>query len=253
MPDEIINYENKEQLKNMVSWNQKIENNIISLGQKSKGYKIMHIQESRKLSTYYEWLMYFGIILGPMSGLLSGIGSTLNPDAPTTFPIISACVAFMSGIFVAITKFGKFDEKSTSHKLAASKYTSLESNVSRQLTISRDSRLNAVQYLEYVGKSFDELFTTSPLVSRTIYEKYIKIAAMNGLCVPDEYNIKIDINTPQLSTLFNNKNTSVEETKEMQKDQVKRSSIVYSNIPELNKYSDGRMEYEMNRLLELSK
>ena len=32
----------------------------------------------------------------------------------------------MSGVVVAITKYGKFEEKSSCHKLAASKYTSLE-------------------------------------------------------------------------------------------------------------------------------
>ena len=265
MSSELKEIDKSIELKRYVSWDNSIENNIISIGQKSKGYKIMHIQESRRLSICYDILMYLGILSGPLSGLLSGIGSSLNPDAPTTFPIISACIAFISGIFVAVIKFGKFEEKSTSHKLAASKYTSLESNVSRQMTLSREHRLNAIQYLEYVGKSFDELFSSSPLVSRHIYENYIKLASINGLCIPDEYNIKIDINNSHIVNITNNtqqtqqtnntQDISKNITKNMETKDIQKKHNLYSNnnICELNTYSDGRMGYEMNRLLELSK
>ena len=106
----------------------------------------------------------------------------------------------MSGIVVAITKFGKFEERSSHHKLAASKYTSLESNVRRQLILCRTDRINAGQYLEWIGNSFDELFLASPLVARNIYEKYVELAHKNGISVPDEYEITINIDEKIPST-----------------------------------------------------
>jgi hypothetical protein len=36
-----------------VSWNHNIEQNVKEIGEKSKGYKIMHIQEARKISQLY--------------------------------------------------------------------------------------------------------------------------------------------------------------------------------------------------------
>ena len=93
--------------KTNITWNNKIEKNITEIGEKSKGYKIMHIQEARKIGKLYSRLMDAGIALGPLAGLLSGIGAILNPG-PVTFPIMAACVGFFSGIIVAITKRGKF-------------------------------------------------------------------------------------------------------------------------------------------------
>ena len=130
----------------------------------------MHIQEAHRISKQHKWLMYSGIFLGPLTGLLSGIGAITNTStSPIKWAIAAACTGFISGIVVAVTKFGKFEEKSSHHKLAASKYTSLESNVRRQLIMCRTDRVNAVKYLEWIGNSFDDLFITSPLVSRSIH------------------------------------------------------------------------------------
>lgn len=277
-----------------VSWNHNIEQNVKEIGEKSKGYKIMHIQEARRISQLYRRLMYAGIALGPLSGLLSGIGTILNPsNDPVEFPIASMCVAFLSGIVVAITKYGKFEEKRSHHKIAASKYTGLESNVRRQLVLCRSDRVNAGQYLEYVGSNFDDLFLASPLVTKGIYDNYVTVAKDNGIVIPDEYGLTIHVDEMYQKNKFNEmKNvsainvnessssfTSEEEKVELKiaeprdapktkipspestkrqrltlgeetfkgNKEVKRTGI-FTHFPEMNKYSDGRMEYEMQRM-----
>ena len=263
-----------------VSWTSIMEKNVKEIGEKSKGYKIMHIQQAHKVSKKYKCLMYLGICLGPLSALLSGIG-TLNPDAPIKFPILSACVGFTAGVVVAITKFGKFEEKSSHHKIAASKYTSLESNIRRQLMICRNNRVNAAKYIEWIGNSFDDLFLASPLVTRKIYTNYVKIARKNGIAIPDEYNLTIDINQPyQIQKLNEIKDVTIIEINESNSDnnetdtktdeikidiietqpnenttfkgktKIKRTETL-SNFHELNEFSDGRMGYEMKRMMGL--
>jgi hypothetical protein len=270
-----------------ISWSKSIEKDVKDIGEKSKGYKIMHIQESRKMSKTYKLLMYTGIILGPISGLLSGIGATLNPDEHVTFPIISGFVAFISGIVVAITKYGKYEEKVYHHKIAASKYTGLESNVRRQLVLCRPDRINAVQYLEYIGSNFDDLFLASPLVSKCIYDDYVIVAKNNGIVIPDEYGLTIHIDNMYQKDKFDemrnisvidvnrspfSKNLTIEvPVNSEQKIHTPKSSYSIQNdgserlsgnkkvkrtgsviiFPELNKYSDGRMEYEMKRMMGL--
>ena len=277
-----------------VSWNDNIEQSIQEIGEKSKGYKIMHIQESRKISQYYKHLMYAGITLGPLAGLISAIGAiidTSNTTSPVELPITSTCIAFISGLVVAITKYGKFEEKSSHHKQAASKYTSLESNVRRQLVLPKTERVDAVKYLEYVGSSFDDLFSTSPLVSKQIYEQYVTIAKQNGIVVPDEYGLTVNIdksfqhrkfNEMKNTSAININNSSVSSTQEVtpksvalqindspesknksvspetlrrhrdsiDATEIKRSGT-FTHFPDLNKFSDGRMEYEMERLMGL--
>lgn len=261
-----------------VNWTIIMEKNVKEIGEKAKGYKIMHIQEAHKVNKKYKCLMYLGICLGPLSALLSGIGATLNPDAPVTFPIASACSAFIAGIVVAITKFGKFEEKVSNHRIAASKYTSLESNIRRQLILCKNNRVNAAKYIEWIGNSFDDLFMASPLITRKVYTNYVKIAKINGITIPDEYSLTIDINQPYQIQKFNeikdvtaiqinesdshneDPNNEIKIDIETQpnenmtfkgKTTIKRTEIL-SNFPELNEFSDGRMGYEMNRMIGLS-
>ena len=254
-----------------VSWTNIMEKNVKEIGEKAKGYKIMHIQQAHKVSKKYKCLMYLGICLGPLSALLSGIGATLNPDAPIKFPIASACTGFITGLVVAITKFGKFEEKSSHHKIAASKYTSLESNIRRQLIICRNDRVNAAKYIEWIGNSFDDLFLASPLVGRKVYTNYTKIARKNGITIPDEYDITININQPYQTQKFNemkdistikvnesNSHNDEIKTKPQLSDhitfkgktKIKRTDTL-NNLPELNEFSDGIMKYEMTRMMGL--
>lgn len=262
-----------------VSWTGIMEKNVKEIGEKAKGYKIMHIQQAHKVSNKYKMLMYLGICLGPLSALLSGIGATLNPDAPVKFPIASACAGFIAGIVVAITKFGKLEEKSSHHKIAASKYTSLESNIRRQLILCRNNRVNAAKYIEWIGNSFDDLFMASPLINKNIYTNYVKIAKKNGITIPDEYDLTININQPyqiqklnemkDITTIEINEsnsenkenNNNINEIKidiENQKNenmsfkgdtQIRRTNE-FSNFPELNEFSDGRMGYEIKRMMD---
>jgi hypothetical protein len=263
-----------------VRWNSNIEHDVHVIGEKSKGYKIMHICEARKVTSRYTLLMYSGIILGPLAGLISAIGSITNPDAPITIPLVSSCISFISGIVVAIIKYGKFEEKSSHHKIAASKYTSLESNVRRQLVLNWKDRVSASYYLEYVGSNFDELFLNSPLIDKKTYDDYTKIANKYGIIVPDEYGLTIKIcDTYKLDKLDEIKNVSkinisdddtllIESTKNYNKQKIQdntntettdtlivekiiKRGETTSQLSELNKYSDGRMEYEMNRMMGL--
>lgn len=243
-----------------ISWDKNIEKNILSIGEKAHGYRLMHIQESRNMSHIYEQLMYSGILLGPLAALLSGIQTIIAPDDSDVYlPIAVTCIGFISGIVVAITKYGKFEEKSSSHKLAASKYTSLESNVRRQLILSRNNRVNAEEYLEYIGKSFDELFTSSPLVANKTYENYVQIAKENGLTIPDEYKITINSNEKlykSVSAIDSKENANLRDVTDhtedgfiSEKSTTPRRINTISHFSDVNKFSDGRIVYEMNRMM----
>ena len=280
-----MNFDKNDEHIQYVHWNEDIEKNVYEIGEKSKGYKIMHIKEAINVSFRYDLLMYSGILLGPIAGLLSAIGSILSPnDSPTTFPIVSACLAFISGIVVAATKYGKFEEKSSHHKMAASKYTSLESNIRRQLILYRENRQNAAQYLEWIGNSFDDLFTGSPLVTDIIYNEYIKIAKENGLVIPDEYvtDIKDHYKKEKISEIkdvslinINTSLTSSPKNKVVIKEKINeikgvslinintaltsspKNKIVIkekiinnlSHFPDINKFSDNMMNYELQRMM----
>jgi len=262
--------ENKisDNINKSLNWTFLIEKNAKSIGEKSQGYKLMHIRESLNKNKIYYFLMYTAIVLGPLSGLISSLGSSINHDSPTIFSILSTCIAFTSGIFVAVSKVGKFNEKSNAHKIAASKYTSLESNVRRQLSLPRNIRVKPREFLNWVGSSYDELFLGSPLVSKKTYDKYILGAKTNGISIPDEYGdtILIDENYEDIqidemvckkkieinnSPIFNKnelisikiEGNDVEDVEDENKKRIVKRGSGYIPYPQLNEFGDPRMKY----------
>lgn len=56
---------------NNIKWDKNIEDNVKEIGEKAKGYKIMHIQDAYRINRHHKWLMYSAIFLDPLSGLVS--------------------------------------------------------------------------------------------------------------------------------------------------------------------------------------
>jgi len=239
-----------------------LKNEIVLIGEKSKLYKKMHLDNSYKLSHIYDMFSYMGIAIGPISGLISGINSFIHPEDHILLPIIASIFAFVSGILVAITKFGKYEERSYNHKLAASKYTSLESNVRRHLLIINTDN-NILKYIEWLGNSFDNLFLASPLIEKRIHYKYkkgcIDETEYNTVSINKEYQDQklqeilnmTPVNNPR--SLNNNDEKDARERHYSSfngNDIVKRSEFL-SHFVDINLFSDGRMDYEMSRMLNM--
>ena len=61
-------------------WNDKLEHVVLDIGESSKAYKIMHIIVAQQASKSYSMYMLVGIILGPLSGVISGIGVAVDSE-----------------------------------------------------------------------------------------------------------------------------------------------------------------------------
>jgi hypothetical protein len=245
------------------AWTNQLENSVKHIGDKATGYKIMHVKAARGSKCIYNFLMYLGILCGPVAGFLSGVTAIFYPTPGFVLQILSTFIAMLSGILVAIVKFGNFEESTSSHKLAAARYTSLESNVRRQLLFCKRERLPAGQYMDYIGSSYDELFMSSPFIPAKIYKHYARIAKAQGLVVPDEYGLTVKINmeyeektikevTRKTAVEINKDDVTTPEPQQrtlLQKTKdIKRST---SGVPmaDLSKYSDGQMNYEIKRMM----
>jgi len=262
--------ENKEILNLDVEWNDKLENAAKDIGDSAKGYKIMHINQAQKLSLKYNILMITGIILGPLSGVVSTIDTVSEADSQIPGIIISI-LGFLSGITITILKFGKYEESSNSNKQAAARYTSIESSVRRQLSLYRKDRVDAIPYMNWLETKFSELFLSAPLLSENTYRHYKNIATENGWPIPQNYDNTIIINSDyednkirEIGEVSHIKINTKEEDSE-NNNQMKNLNIDIkpnkgtgvtidrtnnlSNFPELNQYSDKMLQYELDRMM----
>jgi hypothetical protein len=126
-----------------IKWNNRLEGVLKNIGNDSMAYKIMHLTEARQSVETYDYLTILGIVMGPLAGIVSAIGSSLNMSDFPAIVISEIILGFLSGVIVAILKYGKYEEVSTANKSAAAKYASLEANVRRQLSLYRADRMNS--------------------------------------------------------------------------------------------------------------
>ena len=150
----------------VLKWNNNIESVIHTIEKQSKLFKKIHNEVSINQYWKYSFFMNMAIIISPLSGLVSVLGTILCKDDEDMifYNSSSAILSFFTTVIVAIIKFNQYDEVGYEHKVASSKYTSLEQNIKRQLMLGRDERIPAKDYLSWILKSYDDLFSTSPFL-----------------------------------------------------------------------------------------
>lgn len=233
------------------TWSDNIENILKEVGESCLGYKWMNIFAAKNNEVRYNTLMYISIVIGPIAGILSAVST--NNDA-TYLPVVQIFItifSFINGVISAVIKFSEFGEKSSVYKNTAAKYASLESNIRRQLSLFRNDRVNAGEYLEWISKSYDDLFTSSPLISDDIYQQWVKFAKQNGLSIPKEMGrVVVDNNPAQIEQLTSTTsiNISNEHKNQLEIEHKRERTSMDGSATDLAKFSDGKMRYEMARL-----
>lgn len=158
-------------------WNSKLEKVLKVIEKQCENYKNTHQNISLECEKKYSRLMLSSIILAPLSGIVSTVGAAAADRNIITmfyYTTVSTILSFATGIIISVIKFSKFDKSNNAHTLAASRYISLANNIKRQLLLDYRDRVPAKEYLEWVIKNFDDLYTSSPIVSDDILNKYSK-------------------------------------------------------------------------------
>ena len=188
---------------NNYNWNDKLEILVSKIGKSCSQYKRMHFQAARISSSKYFWLMIMGMVLPSASGTMSAVSVALNDDK--IMPICAAVTGCLSSIIVAIAKFGNFDDVSTSHRQAESRFLALETNILRQLALYRNDRVNAGKYINWLENRYEEITSTAPLlptdinVSKQCVWSEMSLQPNNSQPEKsDEIKVDIPINQPSL-------------------------------------------------------
>lgn len=244
-----------------IRWNAKLEAEAKNIGESAQGYKLMHIIQAQYSNKIYKSLMMVGIISGPTVGFIIGINTVIGESL--ILSLIAMIISFLSGIVIAIVKFGKYNEVSSANKKAAARYTSIESNVRRQLNLYRVDRKPSTVYLDWLETKYEEIFTSAPLLPAKTYDEYSPIAKEAGLNVPTRYAKKIDVNTTyeeeKIKEIIGNSDIYV--TKDSDITQLSPKDVAIDMTPEkmmrtnsmsqfadFNYGSNKMLEYEMARM-----
>ena len=182
--------------------------------------------------------MYLSMFFGPISGILNTVNITFQNECreDTPFTVAAVVCSFFSAFFLAAVKFGNFEENSTKHKQFSARYSSLENNIKRQLTLKPEYREKPNDYYVFIGKNFDDLTENSPRIPSRISKDFVHKAKKNKLAIPDVFSIDV---SKTLTTIQ-------EEEKKFKK---KKEDSPKKNV-DAEKFSDGAVKYELQRLFQ---
>jgi hypothetical protein len=201
-------------------WTDSIEKVVKDIGKSCEEYKYINMNAARKATIKYDILMYAVIIIGPITGILSSFHTSSE---------IITIFSFISGVLSAVIKFSKFENRATTHKSISSKFASLQGNIQRQLSLDREQRQHASKYLDWISRSFDELFSSSPIIVDTVYQKWLR-GVTDGSSA--------DVSQPSAQP----------PTEPSAQPAEQHPVALRSVVVEPNTFNDGNMKYELARL-----
>lgn len=199
---------------NISKWNSTIEKMLKNISLKSDIYKREHYRITQSTNSRFSMLMISILVLSPLPAFVSIARSYLEQDNEydLVFTMTSSLISFTSSILISILKFSKFENKINEHKIATIKYRALSNNINRQLSLLRENRISAQEYLDWIIKKYDDLNAASPL---------------------------LDVSTSD----YDNNEEINEEVHEV-REEVRDESIhnIFRNV-----YDDSNMNYELSR------
>ena len=215
-------------------WNENVENIIKEIQKSCQNYKFIHIKTAKNANLKYDFVMYFVILLGPLSSIIASVYNNNSNCNEENGKIVSIFLYLVSAVLSAIIKFSKFEHTCTVHKSISMKFASLEHNIKRQLTLDRDQRQPAGKYLEWVTQSFDDLFNSSPVMVENIYSEWKQ---QKEIIEPGSKHEPGSNHEPESKPEA--KDDSKHDSEPLPRDK--------SEIIEYNTFNDGRMKYELAR------
>ena len=209
-------------------WTDTIEANLSEIKHSCKSYKDMNLHAMRRTQRIYDVLMYTIITVSPVIGIIVTISDSFSVR------VVISVFAFVNSVLSSVVKFSKLEEKLSHHRSFAAKFLSLESNIKRQLSLQRSERVDAKLYLDITAKSFEELFTNMPIITESLYNKYVKNEILSAKPIPSGSEVVIPVSSERKPS----EPLSPRHTGE----------FPISSRPELHTFSDDRLRYEMERL-----
>jgi hypothetical protein len=257
-------------------WTEEIEKQLKYLGECAQGYVRMYKMDILRYSNLQQRWTQGGISAGILGAALLTMALSLGVENSQIMIIVSTFLSFGTSVCQGYLYQVDYATILADLKRQASKYSGLQNNIKRQLSMPRNKREKAEDYHYWITNNYDQLGETSLNIHPDTVEKYRNICEKDNLPFPDENaadarivihkdqdkEILPVINSPLNSTMVKNidkhlppRNSllriSLEDVLAPQDREtlVKGSSLKGQlNIQEALGYTDQHMRYELTRL-----
>lgn len=150
-----------------IVWNEAIESLIKGLGEKALSLSWLHNRSEKQYSSYNNFLALPAIVL---SGVTATIGGTFagNKDVSYGTTIASIIVS----VITTLNSYFSFAKRAESHRITAINYSKLYLQISIELSLPRQKRMNVKDFLKVVSEQIQRLNEVQPQVSDKVIKQY---------------------------------------------------------------------------------
>ena len=186
----------QKRIENAMSWHPKQEKLIKSWGEKALGYRWIHHRCAVRHSTAHTNFSIINIAMTTLAGLGTLVASSEDENSQILLYVFSFLNLSAAGI-ASVHKFLRCGEQYESNMQTSKLFSRLARDISLELSLEPEDRMNAVEYCHKVREDYDKIIDHAPEVPNDIIKEYKKMMdeedPENKLARPEMANGKFKI------------------------------------------------------------
>lgn len=168
--------EDKQSLISNISstWNDAQEKLLKGISERSNCMRWLHNQCNLHFESLNFYFTIPNVVISTLNGGFTMSLTSLFPD-PTNQKVattIIGLISIFSGVLITMNQYMKSQQMMEAHRSAALSHGKLHRLIINELTLSRDQRMNALDFLKLVRSEQDRLENTSPSILPQIILKF---------------------------------------------------------------------------------
>lgn len=145
------------------SWNSGHEDLLASIADRANGCSWMHSKCQRWFEKWSFWLTVPNVVMSTLAGSATiGLNGLFAEDQQKSATVIIGLMTLSCTVFTSLNQFMKTSQYAEAHRAAALAYGKLHRSIQGELTLRRDQRVNATEFLKAVRAEQDRLQEISP-------------------------------------------------------------------------------------------
>lgn len=145
------------------SWNSGHEELLASIADRANGSSWMHTKCQRWFERWSFWLTVPSVVMSTLAGSATiGLNGLFEESQQKSATVVIGLMTLSCTVFTSINQFMKTSQYAEAHRAAALAYGKLHRTIQSELTLRRDQRVNATDFLKTVRAEQDRLQEISP-------------------------------------------------------------------------------------------
>lgn len=160
------------EINHSLNYDDSIEDFLRTIGERAYGLSWCHRKSERIYNAKKVWLELPTAIVALFNGFISASSTSIFSNDATMSSLVVGGIAIVCGILNTLGSYWSYGKRAENHRISALSYARLYRNISIQLKMSRNKRMECHSLVKYVRDEYDHLDETSALVGEDVINEF---------------------------------------------------------------------------------